>query len=287
MNKIILLISVFACSICVNAQKKDAYIIYKSNGKKTSYKRMLKKIPKAEVLLFGEFHNNPIAHWLQLEIAVDLHEKGNQLSFGAEMFEADQQNTIDQYLNGQINQEEFKNQMRLWPNYATDYQPLLEWAKDNNYSFTATNIPRPFASKVYKEGGFKALEELSEVEKAWVAPLPIPYDPELKTYKNMLAMMGGEHANPDIVKAQASKDATMAHFILENRVPNTLFFHLNGSYHSNFYEGIVWYLKQYNPDLKVVTLTTVEQEDIYKLEEEFEGIADYIICVPSTMTKTY
>lgn len=284
-NLVALLIALI--SVGTYAQKKDAYVIYKSNAKKISYKRMLKKLPKSEVVLFGEYHNNPISHWLQIEITKDLMNKEVPLSVGAEMFEADQQELIDLYFKDSISTEAFEKEMRLWPNYTTDYKPLLELAKENNLQLTATNIPRIFASKVYKEGGFDALEQLSTQEKLWVAPLPVPYDKNLKTYKNMLEMMGGEHANPDIVKAQAIKDATMAHFIVENLQENHLFLHLNGSYHSNFYEGIVWYLNQYKEDLEIITITTVEQEDIYKLEEEYEGIADYIICVPASMTKTY
>ncbi len=287
MKKNTLVLLALLVSLGLYAQKKDAYVIYKSNANKISYKRMLKKLPKAQVVLFGEFHNNPISHWLQLELAKDLKNKEVPLSIGAEMFEADQQKLINLYFKDSISTDEFEQKMRLWSNYTTDYQPLLEWTKENNFKLAATNIPRHFASKVYKEGGFEALERLSEEEKSWVAPLPVPYDKNLKTYKNMLEMMGGEHANPDIVKAQAIKDATMAHFIVENLEENHLFLHLNGSYHSNFYEGIVWYLNQYKEDLEIVTITTVEQEDIYKLEKEYEEIADYIICVPASMTKTY
>ncbi|NGZ90258.1 ChaN family lipoprotein [Psychroflexus maritimus] len=287
MKKNIFVLLVLLISLGLYAQKKEAYVIYKSNARKISYKRMLKKLPKAQVVLFGEYHNNPISHWLQLEIAKDLKKKDVPLSIGAEMFETDQQEFINLYVKDSISADEFEQKMRLWPNFTTDYQPLFEWAKQNKVQWTATNVPRAFASKVYKEGGFEALEGLSENEKSWVAPLPIPYDKNLKTYKNMLELMGGEHANPDIVKAQAIKDATMAYFIWNNLKDEHLFLHLNGAYHSNFYEGIAWYLNQYAENIEIITLTTVEQKDIYTLDEEYKEIADYIICVPESMTKTY
>lgn len=283
-----LLLFVFALSLCHSgfAQKKPAYQLYKANGKKTKYKRMLNKAPKADVVLFGEFHNNPISHWLQLELIQDLHQKEIQLSLGAEMFEADNQGALDDYLAGEINSKEFKEKARLWSNYSTDYAPLVDFAKEYNIVFTATNIPRRYASKVYKDGGFKALDSLSNEEKNWMAPLPIPFDIELKTYQEMLKMMG-DHATEDIVKAQAIKDASMAHFILQNRDSEKLFVHFNGSYHSNYYEGIVWYLQTYQEDVEIMTITTVEQDDISKLEEIHKNAADFIICVPTTMTKTY
>ena len=51
--------------------------------------------------------------------------------------------------------------------------------------------------------------------------------------------------------------------------------------------GIIWYLKKYNPDVKISTITTVQQDDIDKLNDEFKGSADFIIVVPSSMTRTY
>lgn len=87
----------------------------------------------------------------------------------------------------------------------------------------ATNIPRRFASLVFKQD-FIALEKLSELEKSWIAPLPIAYDLTLSGYAEMLNM-DSEHVNDKMPKAQAIKDATMAYFILKNRTENSLFLH--------------------------------------------------------------
>ena len=102
----------------------------------------------------------------------------------------------------------------------------------------------------------------------------------------MLTMFAG-HGNPDIIKAQASKDATMAYFILKYWKKNHTFLHINGSYHSNNYEGILWYIKEQNSQIKTSTISTVNQEDIHKLNKEFKGLSDYIIVVDKNMTKTY
>ncbi len=136
------------------------------------------------------------------------------------------------------------------------------------------------------KGGFQALDTLSAKEKSWIAPLPIAYDANLPGYKNMIAMMGG-HGGENLPKAQAIKDATMAHFILANAKPGALFIHYNGSYHSENYEGINWYLKNKSPNIKIATITTVSQKDIKTLLAENKGKADYIICVDADMTNTY
>ena len=99
--------------------------------------------------------------------------------------------------------------------------------------------------------------------------------------------MMGDHGSPDLVKAQAMKDATMAHFILDNYKSGQTFIHYNGAYHSDHYEGILWYLKKANSDLKFFTISTVSQDALDALEEENKRLADFIICVDSDMTNTY
>ena len=87
--------------------------------------------------------------------------------------------------------------------------------------------------------------------------------------------------------AQAIKDATMAHFILKNYESDDLFIHYNGAFHSNNYEGILWYLKQENSALNYITITTVSQAEINKLLEENKYLADFIICIDENITTTY
>jgi len=188
-----------------------------------------------------------------------------------------------------VKQKNFEDEAKLWPNYKTDYKPLVEFAKENNLTFIASNVPRRYASLVHTKG-FEGLDSLSAQAKKLLPPLPVPYDPDLPGYKGMLEMMAGMgsgHTNENLPKAQAIKDATMAYFILKNFKPGQTFIHYNGAYHSDNFEGICWYLKKQNPDLKILTITSVEQNDIDSLNEETIGIADYTICIPSSMTKTY
>jgi len=269
----------------ISAQNKPAYQLYTAKGKKVSYKKMLKKLQQADIVLFGESHNNPISHWLQLEVAQSLYAK-RKLTIGAEMFERDNQVALTQYLTNEIDRKALDTLVRLWNNYPTDYEPLVEFAKSNYIPVIATNIPRKYASLVFKKG-LEALELLANEEKEWIAPLPIEYDKELPGYKNMLTMMGDMHSGENLPKAQAIKDATMAFSILENFDKSKLFLHLHGSYHSDNYEGILWYLRKASPDLKYLTISTVSQEMIGKLTKEHLGKADYIICIPENMTKTY
>jgi uncharacterized iron-regulated protein len=266
------------------AQNKQSYQIFNQNGKKVCYKNIINSSQKSDVVLFGEYHDNSVAHWLELEITKDLLDKKN-LVLGSEMLEADNQKQVNQYLKGEINQKKLDSTARLWPNYKTDYKPLVDFAKEKNLAFVATNIPRRFASLVFKNG-FEALNMLSVEEKTWIAPLPFLYDATLPGYVKMVQEMGG-HGGENLPKAQAVKDATMAYFINKNRTENSLFIHYNGSYHSDNFEGIYWYLKQQNPNLKIITIATVSQKDISKLEVENYNKATFIIVIDEDVTKTY
>ena len=284
MNKILFVFLILFVFNTALGQNKPAYTIYNSKGKRISYNKMVKVLSTKDVILFGELHNNAIAHWLQYELASEL-ANSKPLILGAEMFEADNQVPLDSYLRGTIDQKGLDTLARLWPNYKTDYAPLVNFARDRGIPFIATNIPRRYASMVYKKG-FEVLDTLAPNEKVWMAPLPIAFEPDLPGYRNILSMMG-DHGTPELVMAQAIKDATMAHFILMNYMPGSRLLHFNGAYHSNNYEGILWYLKQSAPKNDYATISTVSQESMDKLVPEHKGLADFIICVDSNMTNTY
>jgi uncharacterized iron-regulated protein len=270
---------------------KPAYMLYDRDGKAAGYQEMIETVSTADVIFFGELHDNPISHWLEYEVTADLYGKaGAGLVLGAEMFEADDQLVLDEYLSGQYESDKFEAEVKLWKNYKTDYKPLVEFARKNSLPFIATNIPRRYASMVSRDG-FEVLDSLTADARKLIAPLPMPYDPELKCYKDMMSMHGmpgmGGKPNENFPKAQAAKDATMAHFIVSNLEQGKTFIHYNGAYHSENYQGIIYYLQLYRPGIRVATITTVLQDEIETLHPDNTGLADFIIAVPQTMTRTY
>lgn len=287
MRKLLIITLLFAI---VSGFKNDkpAYRIYDKTGKNVKYAKMIKHLAEADVVFFGELHTNPICHWLQYEVTSDLYNvNSGNLILGAEMFETDNQLILNEYLNGSISKKSFKKEARLWPNYKTDYEPLVEFAKDSSLMFIATNIPRRYASVVYKKG-MEGLDVLEPQAKMYIAPLPIEYDSTLNCYASMLEMQGmGGHVSSTLPMAQAIKDATMAYSIAGYAGEGAQFIHYNGAYHSDNFESILWYLNKYKPGLNILTISSVDQEDISKLEEESVNKADYIIVIDSEMTKTH
>ena len=97
------LISLIFLSVIAMNSDKPAYRIFDSKGEQSDYHELLKKVQNADIVFFGELHNNPICHWLELEITKDLYKlKKDNLILGAEMFEADNQLIINEYLNEEI-----------------------------------------------------------------------------------------------------------------------------------------------------------------------------------------
>jgi uncharacterized iron-regulated protein len=285
MKTLMILAFSFVLTHLIWSQDKPAYIIYNSRGKETSFEKLLQQSKAADCILFGEYHDNPIAHWLQLELTQNSISKN--LVLGFEMFESDQQNVLDAYLQGKLTEKQFKDSCRLWPNYDTDYKPLIELAKSKGIPCIASNVKRKNASLLFKKGRL-ALDSLPENEKKQFAPLDFKIDSTLSQYVE-IRKMGGHEMGGNMMEAQAFKDATMAMHISNYLNLNFQVIHYNGSFHSDYYQGILWYIKQ-SENLKkknFLTISTVTQNDITRLEKDHLYKADFIICVPETMTRTH
>ncbi len=269
-----------------NDDEKPAYLLYTNEGVLISYSEVMERARQNDLIFFGELHNSAIAHWLQHEMVRDLAaDESRNLILGMEMFEADQQILIDEYFNGNISQNSFENEARLWNNYQTDYKPIVEFARSNNLKLVATNIPRRYASAVYVNG-LGALSDLSLTAQQWMAPLPIDVDKDLPAYQNMLQMAHG-HGGDNLIYAQAVKDATMAHFIVLNMGLGDRLIHLNGSYHSNDWEGIIWYINKMVSGYNILTMNTITAEDPAEIDPDHLQSADITLVVSSRMTTTY
>jgi hypothetical protein len=323
------------------------YQIFDAQGKKVSYAQFLaavtaklqKSAPQPAVILFGELHDNPIVHWLQYQTTTDLFRVTPYMVLGAEMFETDQQAALNEYLiptdtsaktstvvtpmgavmGGDPHYDKLKKSIKLWPNFYSDYKPLVDFAKEHQLPFIATNIPRKYASLVYR-GGFAALDTLPAEKKALFPTMPVPYDSSLGCYAEIYKATGG-HGGQNLPKSQAVKDATMA-WRIYNNLPNLhygeqvfavstsskkaglfepmVFIHYNGSYHSDNHESIEWYLRQEEQataaaqmrrnstqPMTIITISARMQDDVTKLENDNKGAGDFIIVTPNNMTRTH
>ena len=270
-----LLLTGLLFSLSASAQKATEPIAYRlvdSVGRPVTFDKLITRAAGADVVFFGELHNNPISHWMQLRVLKALQQrKGKNLTLGLEMLEADIQLILDEYLAKTISPKSYGDEARLWPNYETDYDPVVYFAKDHGLRVIATNVPRRYADLVNRKG-LPALDSLSAEAKCYLPPLVHGDKKKEKRY---------------LEEAQAIKDATMGYRISQHLRPQHTFLHLNGSYHSLQNGGIIPYLRRYAPKTRIVTITTVLQEDVQALEEAYRGMADFILIVPEDMTHTH
>lgn len=275
------------------SNNKPAYIIYNANGVQVSYDSIVNGILYVDVCLFGELHNDPISHWMEKELVKSFYEiKKEKLVVGAEMWESDNQLLVDEaFVQNFYDEAMYIESSKLWPNLKPDYLPILQYSVKNKIPFVCTNIPRRYARMVSRKG-IESLDLLSNLAKTYIAPLPIPIDLNEYAYKTMISDMpqgsNMKMTNPEnLAKAQAVKDATMAHFILKNFKSNNLFFHFHGEFHSAHYSGIYFYLKLYQPNIKIKTISIVQQANLESLDKENLNRADFIIVIPEDMSVTY
>lgn len=261
----------------------DYQLIESKSGKSISLEKMASKLRKADVIFFGEFHDNAVIHRLQAELLPQLYQAKKRLIVSFEMFERDVQPDLDAYLAGSITEEEFLQRSRPWPNYATDYRPLLEFAKEKELKVIAANIPRWIAGKVAR-GSLAALDDLDADDRMNVA---IDIDTSEGAYKDsFLATMqmngvhdrfGDEQLYERLYQAQCVKDDTMAESIAQyrERYPKHTIIHFNGDFHSTRYLGTVERLRNRMPKLKIAVISPVYAEAKTKVKPREQ--ADYII----------
>jgi len=266
-----------------------------SHRETRSFDQMLDALSKADVVVVGEQHDHKQGHALELEILKGLQTRNPSLALSLEMFERDVQMVVDEYLADRISQPSFLAASRPWPNYATDYAPLVEFCKTNNLPVIAANAPRRYVNVASRKGQ-KALLDFPREARAYLPKLP--YSMDLPPgYDNALNEIFSNHgtgtgasgsqsamAQPPYMKeAQALWDATMADSILKGRktTHKKQILQMNGAMHSDSGYGLVDRLRKAEPKLKVL-IVSIKPDAAYPNIEagKYETVADFVIVTP-------
>lgn len=288
----------------------ESYRAYDASGKQVTLSDIISAFSGADVALIGETHNDAIAHLLEADLLRGAHEshglnakgQARPVALSLEMFERDTQLVLDEYLAGQISEKHFLLSSRPWNNYATDYRPLVEYARERKLPVIAANAPARYVSRVSSLGP-ASLKELSKEAKAWLPPLP--FHPASQAYAakfNQLmglaasstpppAQMpgaGGPHGALHLLDAQTLRDATMASAITEHlkHQPQALIVHVNGKFHSEERLGVPEQIKLDRPKTRLLVITIVRGEGFPAFDAGRLGrLGDYVILTdPSVPT---
>ncbi|MBD3637927.1 MAG: ChaN family lipoprotein [Crocinitomicaceae bacterium] len=285
----------FAQQTDVVISKKD-YVIYSSKtGKKATPKDIVEELKSADVVFFGEEHNDSVGHQLQLMLFKMMFEAyGDKAVVSMEMFDRDVQYIMDEYLSGLIKKSYFLKDSRKWSNYK-DYEPMVEFAKEKGLDVVCANAPFRYVNVATKHG-LEGLQKLSSKAKEAMAPLP--YKLADGGYKVKLnALMGHDPTNPDskpaydMIPGQSLWDATMAYSIYQKlqAKPDSKILHLVGRFHVDEYYGIVQRLKEFDPEIKTVVVSLDgSAENFPKVDiTEYKKNGDYLIFSNPEVPKSY
>jgi len=262
-------------------------------GTFNDFEMMTADLAKADVVFVGEEHDDPATHRLELAILEGLARRRGSIIVGMEMFERDTQAAVDDYLAGRINESEFLKISRPWPNYETDYRPLVEFARMKGWHVIAGNVPRKYASQVARDGT-SVLDKLPQAERDFVAvEISAPKDDYFKRFAAAISAhpigTGGNTsaaAEREMAErfylAQCVKDDTMAESIARAHTrsmePKPLIVHFNGAFHSDYRLGTAARVRTRLEQARVAVVSIVPQEQLDSIEaDEYRARGDYIV----------
>lgn len=288
LSALLLFICLPFVALCQDTTATHYKIYNTATQKLVTVNSIIADMAKADVLFFGEEHNDSTAHILEYAIFKQLSQKyPQQTALSMEMFTTDCQLVLNEYLSGLIREKNLISDARTWPNYK-DYRPLVEWAKISGLPVIAANAPSRYTNMVTR-GGLGSLQQLSAQAKSYLAPLPI--DTATGAYYDKFVKIMGGHdamAGMQIYQSQNLWDATMGWSIAQfyKNHPGYKILQLNGGFHSEEKLGAVAQLKKYAPNARVLTIEAYADDSFESPDwSKFKALSDYIILTDPKLNK--
>ncbi len=269
--------------------EKHMKIFDAQTAKEVGMSDLVAAMADADVLFFGEEHDDSIAHRVQATLYEGLMDTYTDVILSMEMFERDAQLVLDEYLADHITEAKLKEEGKAWSNYS-DYAPMVNLAKSQGQQVVASNVPSRYANMVARKG-LTALNALSKESKKYLPSLPVFTDQPLYGEKFDAALGGQGHGmGPTIFHAQLLRDATMAESIYNTWRKNkkSKILHLNGRFHSDEYLGTVPALQRLRKKLVMVTVSCFSSEDFEKPDwDAYNGLGDFIILTDPNVSRSF
>lgn len=288
MKQSLLIILLMICSLLTAFNSND-YKIYDTHKEKyVELKDIINDLKKSDILFFGEIHNDSLMHYLEYQLLLESQKSIKNLTVSMEMFERDTEPIINAYFSNELTESEFITQSRAWPNYLTDYKPIVELCKSKKLVFIASNVPRRIASLVNKKG-LSTLDSLSIQDKNYVARIINTSDGAYKKrfydlMLNGMKMMPRKMINnnpmlDNLYFAQCVKDDTMAEsinlYLIAN--PRAKIIHYNGEFHSDYHLGTVERIRPEYKSLVISSLIKEKGQPLTISDKDDTNKADYLI----------
>ncbi|MEW6073327.1 MAG: ChaN family lipoprotein [Planctomycetota bacterium] len=254
---------------------------------------LLDRLARADVVFLGETHTDETTHRVELAAYEGLlARRAGRVVLAMEMFERDVQPALDAYLAGSIDEPTFLSRSRPWSNYRTAYRPLIEHAKAGRAPVVASNFPAPLRQRIAGTGADGlaqlALEDRPQAPAELLPNTPAYWRRVDNAIRGHLGVMGPRPApdDPRLGDTQSLWDNCMGEScaLALNEHPDWLVLHVNGGFHSEYWDGTVRQLMLRKPDARVATVAIYPSS--HPAVEELTGVprADYVVFAESRAT---
>ncbi|KAL0482586.1 hypothetical protein AKO1_014295 [Acrasis kona] len=246
-----------------------------------------KLMADSSIVFVGEQHDHVLGHKMEFDLlkAFCQESANSRIGLSLEMFERDTQSYVTGYMGLQTTERFFKDFSRPWPNYDTDYRPLVEYIKNStkNSQVIAANIPRRYASLV-ANGREHDLSTMPDVEKSYMAEeIFAPKDQYWELFRENFKEWPIEKVER-YYRAQCIKDDTMAMSIAQfhkscQGEPCKVF-SVTGSFHVNYHLGTFQRVKLRLPEQKLLLIVVLPWDETKEINrDEFLKLADVVVFV--------
>ncbi len=256
------------------------YQLYNQNWQPTSLTQITQELATADVIFVGEFHGNHASHLLETQLLSELYQQNKNVILSMEMFNRDQQETLNEYIDGFIGEQTLINDAPAWPNYKASYRPSVEFAKQHFLPIIAANASGDLVRCIGSQGE-AYLDKLDNTEQQWIAQQPFA---EIDGYEEKFFgfMQRANHSSSsdrarNTYLAQLTRDNTMAESILNAMQANPGYkvIHLNGTFHSENHLGTVGALKRMAPELNIKVITPIYADELAQAQSNPNRSDDY------------
>ncbi|ETW97853.1 MAG: hypothetical protein ETSY1_21085 [Candidatus Entotheonella factor] len=272
--------------------------------------QLVAELLDSDVIFIGELHGHSASHYLQVELLAGLYQHNANLILSMEQFERDKQTVVNEYLDDKIGEQTLIAQGKAWPNYVSDYRPLVEFAKARQIPVIAANAPKALVRCIALKGP-AIVDQLPAQQRAYLADdLTQSSTAYQAKFRKVMTGSGawhghakpkhkpgphGSHAHgakngklSNSFYAQLARDNTMAESIAKalDAHPNHQVVAINGAFHSDGRLGTVDALQRLKPNVQIVVLSPHEQTED---EPDLAAAAkqgDYLYTI-QTMPKRY
>lgn len=258
----LLLITALMLGGCAHPNSAPAtlydYRLTTAQGEALTLAQAARRVSDADIILVGELHTHPAIHLLQARLLAELSQGPRSLALSLEQFSRADQGVLDAYLAGQRGESALIRDGHAWPNYPSDYRPLVEFAKAHHLPVIAANAPKALVSCIGEQGP-QWLEQLPPSRRAQLARTLT-----LKEDDYQRAFMASQHhgdrdANARRFAAQTAWDDTMAESMVAflARHPGRRLMHIAGNFHVQGGLGLASRIAARNPALTLALITPV------------------------------